>query len=153
MDQEFDVGRNVYLDRDPQGTVRQLRHVDEPFVSQARTPQLAAADYLHSYGDLLQLAPPELGSLGLSPATEPEDAGVEFRYLLQKEQFDTATVAYNQTALGLPVFEAGVAVQMKTSPFRVLSSQSTQHPDVRVDRPNPDVVKRAEALDAGQLTR
>ncbi|MDQ1485808.1 MAG: zinc metalloprotease ZmpB, partial [Actinomycetota bacterium] len=42
---------------------------------------------------------------------------------------------------------------MKTSPFRVLSSQSTQHPDVRVDRPNPDVVKRAEALDAGQLTR
>src|SRR6266566_5290434 len=153
MEQEFDATRNVYLDRDQQGTVRQLRHVDAPFVSQGRTPQLAAAEYLHNFGDLLQLTAAELGHLGLPPATQPQDAGVEFRYLGEKQQFDMATVAYNQTALGLPVFEAGVAVQMKTAPFRVLSSQSTQHPDIHVDRPTADAVKRAESLQAAQLAR
>src|SRR5689334_19412258 len=114
MDQEFDSARNVYLDRDKAGLVRQLRHLHAPFVSQARTPQLVAADYLHTFGDLLQVPASELGNLGLSPSRHPENVGVELRYLSQSVQFDTATVAYNQTALGLPVFQAGVAVQMKT---------------------------------------
>ena len=130
MDQEFNVGRNVYLDRDQQGTVRQLRHIDQPFASPARTPQLVAADYLHSYADLLQVPATGLAHITESPAQRPEPADVELRYLGEKQQFDTATVAYHQTALGRPVWEAGVAVQMTVSPFRVLSSQSTQHPDV-----------------------
>jgi hypothetical protein len=153
MEQEFNAGRNVYLDRDQLGIVRQLRHIDAPFESLARTPQLAAAEYLHRFGDLLELPASALDNLGLSPAPLPEDADVEFRYLLDKQQFDTATVAYNQTVLGLPVFEAGVAVQMKTAPFRVLSSQSTQHPNLRVVRPSADVLKRAELLSAAQLGR
>jgi hypothetical protein len=51
------------------------------------------------------------------------------------------------------VFEAGVAVQMKTAPFRVLSSQSTQHPDIHVHRPSADALKRAQSLSAAQLAR
>jgi len=153
MDQEFDVGRNVYLDRDEHGTVRQLRHVDVPFQSHARTPQLVAAEYLHSFADLLELPPAGLGRLSDSPARRPEAAEVELRYLGEKEQFDTATVAFHQTALGLPVWEAGVAVQMTTSPFRVLSSQSTQHPGVRVDPPGEDELKRVESLSSAQLAR
>ena len=81
MQQEFVAGRNVYLDRDQQGTVRQLRHIDAPFVSKASTPQLVAADYLHQFGDLLQLPTSELDHLSLSPSAEPEDVGVELRYL------------------------------------------------------------------------
>jgi hypothetical protein len=153
MDQEFIADRDVYLDRDQLGTVRQLRHLDAPFASATNTPQLAAAEYLHSYGDLLELTTSELEALSLHPAAEPEDVGVELRYLGEKQQFDTATVAYNQTVLGLPVFEAGVAVQMKTAPFRVLSSQSTQHPEIHVDHPTAAALKRAQALNAAQLAR
>jgi len=151
MQQEFVASRNVYLDRDQQGTVRQLRHIDAPFVSRAATPQLVAADYLHQFGDLLQLPTTELDHLSLSPSAEPEDVGVELRYLGEKHQFDTATVAYHQTALGLPVFEAGLAVQMATAPFRVMSSQSTQHPDIHVERPDADALKQAESISPGQL--
>jgi zinc metalloprotease ZmpB len=153
MDQEFNVGRNVYLDRDQGGTVRQLRHVDQPFPSQARTPQLVAADYLNSYADLLEVPATGLAHITESPAQRPEPADVELRYLGEKQQFDTATVAYHQTALGLPVWEAGVAVQMTVSPFRVLSSQSTQHPDVHVEAPDDDALKRAESLSTTQLAR
>lgn len=153
MEQEFDAARNVYLDRDKQGAVRQLRHLDAPFASTARTPQLVAGEYLRSFGDLLQVPASELGNLGLAPSPSPVDAGVELRYLGEKQQFDTATVAYHQTALGLPVFEAGIAVQMKTGPFRVMSSQSTQHPDVQVIRPTADALKKAESIQAAQLAK
>jgi zinc metalloprotease ZmpB len=153
MEQEFNAGRNVYLDRDPHGAVRQLRHLDAPFLSNANTPQLVASEYLHSFGDLLQLPATELDHLGLPPSPQPEDVGVELRYLGEKHQFDTATVAYHQTALGLPVFEAGLAVQMATAPFRVLSSQSTQHRDLHVEPPDADALKRADSLSGVQLSR
>ena len=71
MEQELNTGRNVYLDRDLKGTVRQLRHVDVPFHSTARTPQLVAAEYLHGFGDLLELTPSELANLGLYPPRRP----------------------------------------------------------------------------------
>jgi hypothetical protein len=153
MDQQFDPARNVYVDRDQHGAVRALQHVDAPFASAARTPQLVAADYLSQYGDLLQLDASRLGHLGDSPTTRPITADVELRYLGEKSQFDTATVAYHQTVLGLPVWEAGVAVQMRTAPFRVLSAQSTQHDDIKVSAPGEDALKRAESLSRGELSR
>lgn len=153
MEQQFDVARNVYLDRDQHGAVRQLRHVDAPFPSQARTPQLVAAEYLGVFGDLLEVPATELAHLSDSPAARPERTDVELRYLGEKQQFDTATVAYHQTALGLPVWEAGVAVQIRTEPFRVVSAQSTQHTDVHVEPPDDDAVKRAESITPTQLAR
>ncbi|MFN2560276.1 MAG: hypothetical protein ABR571_03115 [Jatrophihabitans sp.] len=151
MRQDFDAARNVYLDRDPGGVVAQLRHLGAPFVTTARTPQLAAADYLTGYADLLEIEPAQLANLASSPASMPEKAPVEFRYLTEKSQFDMTTVAYQQTVLGLPVFEAGVAVQMKTDPFQVVSSQSTQHLELEVKRPSADAVKRAQSISVGQL--
>jgi hypothetical protein len=153
MQQEFIANRNVYLDRDPSGAVRQLRHIDAPVISQAHTPQLVASEYLHSYRDLLELPNTELASLGLAPSSQPEEVGVELRYLGQSQQFDTATVAYHQTVLGLPIFQAGLAVQMKTGPFQVICAQSTQHSKVHVDRPNDEALKRAESIQATQLAR
>jgi hypothetical protein len=38
MNQKFNPARNVYLDRDEQGLVRQLLHTHAPVASQARTP-------------------------------------------------------------------------------------------------------------------
>src|SRR6266436_27965 len=55
MNQEFNIARNVYLDRDEQGVVRQLLHIHAPVAIQAGTPQLAAADYLHQFGEPLAL--------------------------------------------------------------------------------------------------
>ena len=151
MNQEFNSARNAYLDRDEKGVVRQLLHTHSPVLIQARTPQLGAAEYLHRFGELLGLTPKQLGRLSQSPSSGIEDAPVEYRFLQEKRQFDTVTVAYYQTDLGLPVWQAGVAVQIKLDPLRVLSAQSTAHPDVKVKPPSSRAVKRAESLDAEEL--
>jgi hypothetical protein len=153
MNQEFNSARNVYLDRDEQGVVRQLLHTHAPVAIQAGTPQLVAADYLHQFGELLGLTPAELANLSLTPSISIEDASVEYRFLEEKRQFDSATVAYYQTDLGLPVWQAGVAVQMKLNPFRVLSSQSTLHTDLDVKSPSASKVKQAESISEGELAR
>jgi hypothetical protein len=153
MNQEFNAAESVYVDRDQRGTVRQVLHFDAPFESRAFTPQLAGAEYLERFADLLGLEPGQLTNLGLPPETRVTDAPVEYRFLAEKRQDDMVTVAYQQTALGLPVWEAGIAVQMQVEPFRVLSAQSTQHPEVEVKRPSASAVKRAESLDEDELAR
>ncbi|HYX50826.1 MAG TPA: hypothetical protein VE843_13840, partial [Ktedonobacteraceae bacterium] len=153
MNQEFNSARNVSLELDETGIVRQLLHTQAPFISQGRTPQLAAAEYLHQFGDLLGLTSDQLKNLSQTPSSTVEDAPVEYRFLQEKHQFDTATVAYYQTDLGLPVWQAGVAVQMKLNPFRVISAQSTRHPDLNVTPPSRDAVKRTASLNEEELAR
>jgi zinc metalloprotease ZmpB len=149
--QELDVARNVYLDLDEQGVVRGLLHFNEPFASAAPTPQLVAANYLESFSDLLGLEAAQLAQLGLSPGTSITKDGVEYRFLLEKQQEGITTVAYQQTALSLPIWQAGLAVQIQTDPFRVLSSQSSRHPEVSVTPPSAAALKRAEEIDDEEL--
>lgn len=151
MTQELDAARNVYLDRDDEGVVRGLLHFNEPFASAAATPQLVAAEYLESFSDLLGLETAQLQALGQEPGTQITDDKVEYRFQLEKAQPGVTTVAYQQTVLSLPIWEAGVAVQIQTQPFRVLSSQSTRHPEVSVEPPRPSAVKQAEEIDAAKL--
>jgi zinc metalloprotease ZmpB len=150
--QEFDASANAYVDRDKAGVARQLLHLQAPFRSSAPTLQLAAAEYLRNFAELLDIEPGQLDNLGLAPDTHPTNAAVEYRFLGEKQQLDSATVAYQQTALGLPVWEAGLAVQLKRGdPLRVLSSQSTQHPDIEVKSPARKAVATAESIDEREL--
>ncbi len=153
MTQEFNPARNVYLDKDAQGTVIQLNHTHAPVLISGNTPQIVAGTYLNQFGELLGLASGQLKNLSLSPSTSVEQANVEYRFSLEKHQFDTATVAYYQTDLGLPVWQAGISVQLKLNPFRVLSAQSTRHPDLEVKAPSDKAVKKAEAINEEELAR
>lgn len=148
MQQTFDQPRNVYIDRVAEDDVVALRHLDAPVRLSARTPQAAAAEYLHQFGDLLLVPDEALAHLDASPSRQVEDAPVELRFDRESAQFDATTVAYQQTALGLPVVGAGVAVHLIDG--RALSSTSTTHPKVEVEPPDPDDVARA--LDLGAAT-
>src|ERR1017187_9810931 len=151
MSEEFNESANVHVDRDVHGVVRSALHVEQLFVSKAATAQLAAREYLEKFAGLLGLTPTELGGLGLSPETHPVATGVEYRLWEEKTQFDTTTVVFSQTCLGLPVWEAALAVQMKQRPFRVMSAQSTAHIDVQVERPTDGALKKLAGLDKGAL--
>ena len=151
MRQELDVARNVYLDRDDQGIVRGLMHFNAPVEIDARTPQLVAANYLARFSDLLGVTAEELAQLSLSPGKQITKDGVELRFLQEKRNGGIVTVSYQQTILSLPIWEAGLAVQVQTSPFRVMSSQSSRHSEVSVDPPSAAEIKRAEAIDAEAL--
>jgi hypothetical protein len=151
--QEFDSERNAYIDWDPDGFARQLIHTHAPVVIEATTAQAAAEDYLHQFREPLGLASEQLRHLSSTPADRIGRAPVELRFSEEKRQFDTATVAYQQTDLGLPVWQAGVAVQMKVDPFRVMVCQSTLHPDPEVKRPSTRAVTAAESIDEEQLAQ
>lgn len=144
MHQRFESQRNVYVDIDTKGLPRQLLHTHAPISVGGSTPQLAAALYLSQFGDLLGLGPTELKNLALSPSSTVGTEAVEYRFAQEKSQGDMVTVAYQQTALSLPVWRAGLAVQLKLDPFRVVSAQSTAHAEVEAQPPKPDAVQRAE---------
>ena len=135
MSHEFDRAAKVHLDRDEHGNVRDLLHVEEHYVSRVHTPQLAAREYLEKFGPMLGITAAELKHFGESPERRPIDAPVEYRFLEEKSQFDTVTVVLNQTCLGLPIWEAAIAVQMRRDPLIVMSAQSTSHTHVRVEAP------------------
>ena len=153
MYQEFDQAHRVHINRDDKGHPRELLHIDENVVSTAPTAQLAAQDYLARYGNLLDVGAGETNNLAMAAQPEPSDAGGELRFDTEKRNMDMTTVLYRQTHFGLPVWHGGVAVHMKEKPYRVVSSQSTRHPDVDVKRPGRDAMARLKKIDAGTLRK
>jgi zinc metalloprotease ZmpB len=150
MHQEFDSTTKTFVQTDEQGIVRGLVP-DEPVVSGAATAQLAAQEYLEQHADLLGVAPAALDNLSGTRETQPVDAGDEFRIHTEKQQFDTTTVAYDQTYFGLPVWEASVAVHVKHEPYRVVAASSTRHPDLSATRPPETALKRFKEIDEQTL--
>jgi zinc metalloprotease ZmpB len=150
MIQEFDRARQVYINRDAQGIARELLHFDHPVQIVARTPQAAAGDYLRRFGDLLGISQSQLSNLDNPPSATLTQDGVEYRRLSEKAQFDTVTASFAQTDLGVPVWEAGVALTL-VGGDKVLSAQSTLHPKVSVATPSAEALKHLQELDAEQL--
>lgn len=153
MSHEFDDRDRVHAHRDGQGVVRDLLHIEEPFISTGGTPQLAAREYLDKFGPLLGIAHEQLGNLGLAPEAAPIDAPVEYRFLDEKVQFDTVALVFSQTCLGLPIREAGLTLHMRREPLQVVSAQSTLHTDVDLTPPGERAVARLLKLDVKTLAR
>ena len=139
MFEEFDARSQTKILRDDAGVARALSH-DRYVSSEARTPQLAAGDYLARYTELLGVQEEELKHLFVPTEQEPTADKVEYRLLSEKHQFDLTTVAFYQTYFGLPVWEAGLSITMKENPLRIIGAQTTRHPDPKVKRPSAQAV-------------
>lgn len=136
----FRITDNVNVERDPDGVVRQLEHVQEPFVAQPNaslgftqetSPRALAEDYLREvaplYGFSEMLPSGDAGLRTVEPAAE---TGAQVQFAEEKPVTGTTTLSYVQTYQGIPVWEAGVNVTVQESPTRVTSSQSSVHLDV-----------------------
>lgn len=153
MHQEFNEANKVHINRDDKGNAKDLIHNEDRFVSQANTPQQAATEYLSKYGGLLGITSEETGNLTLAAEKEVGDSTSELRLDKEMRQFDTTTVAYQQTHFGLPVWHAGVTVHMKGKPYEVISSQSTRHSDVDAKRPSAAVLAKVKKVSAATLKK
>lgn len=151
MYQEYVPQYQATINRDGQGLVREILHLDKPWRANGPTPTLAVAAYLAEFGNLLNIQPAELSNMTLPPATELTSNSNEYRMLSEKRMFDTTTLTLQQTYFGLPVWEAGLSVHIKDNSSAVLSLQTTGHPAIQVAKPNEDAVKRALALSEQDL--
>ena len=153
MSQEFDASANAFVNRDERGVVRDALHLEGPFVTSAATAQLAAQQYLERFHALFGISSEELRALGAASAIRPESAGVEYRFLAERSQFDTTTVVFSQTCLALPVWGGSMSVSMRRDPYRVISAVSTALPDVQVSAPSEGDVDRLLGITPAQLAR
>ena len=114
----------------------------------ARLPQLAAAEFLTEHARRRRRTPQWLSGAALTTGSEDVDledggsADIELRFDGEKRQFDTTTVAYQQTWRGLPVWRCGVTVTMRTDPVRVANVHSTAHREIEVELPTRTDLKR-----------
>ena len=61
---------------------------------------------------------------------------------------------YQQTRFGLPVWHGGVAIHMKTKPYRVISSQSTRHTDLDdLKKPSKVAMTRLKKINKVALSK
>lgn len=149
------LGKNVHIGRRPDGSVSLLRHNQAPFtVEMAGIPVPSPRNLAHAYLERVR-SDYGFGADWLSTLDErlegklrPE--GSRLRLHGEKAIQDVRVVAYGQTYLGLPVWEAGVSARLQATPLRVVSSQSTAHLKVDLKLPSnkqgePDL-KRVQAL-------
>jgi len=154
MFQGFSKARKVYINRDAQGVARELLHFDSPVAIQAATPELVAAEYLRKYGDLLGIASGQLAHVSSPPSQTLTNDSVEYRLLKDFSTSETTgTVALSQTDFGIPVWRAGVGVNLRLNPAQVVSSVSTLLTGLKVEKPTSDAIARLQALDNAELAR
>ena len=133
---------------DSAGRVRKLSHPRKPYSSSVETlaaevsakqPRELAEEYVREVLPQYQLGADMATNLSAAVSGEMDDQeGPQLRLSGEKVLRDQATVSYSQTYMGLPIWEAGLAVQMRGRPFQVMGSQSSVHYEVSVEPPEQD---------------
>jgi zinc metalloprotease ZmpB len=144
----YDAAAKATLLRDAADRLRAVTHVDDYPVVEAGSASAAALEYLQDKTSMFALAATELDGAQqhLSFLDPRGDHAHEFRLREEKSAFDTATVAFNQTWLNLPVWEAGLTVTLKRAPWRALGSTSTVETGVDAKMPSTSAIERFKAL-------
>ncbi|RYF61132.1 MAG: hypothetical protein EOO39_31765, partial [Cytophagaceae bacterium] len=120
MHQAMQPGKQTLLTLDTAGIVRDMNHSEEPVQVAGNSAREVADAYLQRQTDQFMVQPASMQSLSREVALAPEEEAAGLRFTSEKSQFDITTVGYQQTYFGLPVWNAGVAVQVKDGPYRVV---------------------------------
>ena len=129
---------NVRVGRDDEGRVRVLHHPREPFTPDpaARahpSPRELADAYVREVLPLYGLPEEQAADLSAGVRGQPADEGPRLKLDQEKQVLDTVVVSYQQTVLGLPIWQAALQVRIYGDPPAVASSDSTLHHDVDVE--------------------
>ncbi len=149
--QAIQAGQQTLLTLDTAGVVRDMNHSEQPVQLTGDSAREVADAYLQQQTDQFTLQPDALTNLSKSVAPAPEEEAEGFRFTTEKSQFDITTVGYQQTYFGLPVWNSGVAVQVKHGPYRVISSQNSAATDLAPAKPSDEAIKKMKGLKGAQL--
>lgn len=151
MFQRFDPTSRTFVNVTVDGRATAQLHLQKPFTAQARSPEALAAAYLRSEGGRYGIAPGEVQQSAETPLGTVTDEGVRYRQVDAKRIMGITTVDYAQTLRGIPVWHAGVAVQVRNAPLEVLGSRFSGLEKLAVDPPSPEAVKRVEGMKPKEL--
>jgi hypothetical protein len=134
----FNITRNVRIKRDQQGRAQLIHHIQEPYKQAAGvlpTPGNLASAYMQDVAEIYAIPKQALTTLQEPVSRKIKDEETRLRFLEQKRIVNATVIGYQQTYLGLPVWEAIVTVRLHEDPLRVTSSVSAIHHDVKVKKP------------------
>jgi hypothetical protein len=135
----FEITPNVTVEYDEQGVARHIEHIAQPYFSPDKDLRGVAADYVVAVAQEYGLARRMLADVDASVGDElAEGEGTALHFAEEKSVMETTLISYQQTYLGLPVWEAGVAVVLQDKPPRVTSSSSTIHTEIDAKSPPAD---------------
>jgi zinc metalloprotease ZmpB len=159
----LDLTPETHVRRDKDGIVRQLSHAREPYrpgaasflaagVAQPRlTPRALAEHYLRDASEVFGFTQAATANFAATTSGSPTQAGVELRFKEEKAQENAVTVAYDQTVLGLPIWNAGVTVRVNGAELSVTGSHNATHYDVQVRPPKADSAYLPHSMDATKV--
>lgn len=136
----FSLTPNVHVERAQDGSVRQLRHLQQPYAAAATSPRPLAVEYVRDVASIYNIPAGALVALNTQFhqtdlfSLEPQ----RLHFHSQTDFLGTSTISYVQTIGGLPIWEAGFGVTVQSDPLRVTSSWSTLHQGVKVAEPRPE---------------
>ena len=139
----FEESPNVHVGRDQAGRARVLRHPRVAFSAQRAglpesSPRGLADAYVRAVLPIYGVPPEQAADLSASLRREPGREGPQLRFGQEKRVLDSVVVSYQQTVLGLPIWQSALEVRMYGDPLRVASSDSTLHYDVLLEPPTRD---------------
>jgi hypothetical protein len=145
------ITSNVHVERAPDGTVRQLRHLQQPYFEGQLVGRSLAERYVQDVAGFYQFPPDALTTLSspFHPTNNFSDEATRLFCYGESALLGTSTITFVQTLGGLPIWEAGLSVTVQTGPDRVTCSHTTFHYDAKVAVPKRDF----HAYDVGELER
>ncbi|MEO6653978.1 MAG: hypothetical protein ABIP17_15125 [Ilumatobacteraceae bacterium] len=156
MSEQYLNDEQIYLQRDLIGDATVLRPAERARKTVAQLPQQAAAEFLSVHAAEIGVQAEWLtgSGVGLVDVTELADGDrIELVVVAEKRQFDTTTVAFQQTWNGIPVWRRGTTATMKTDPARITGVQNTAYPDITVERPSDAKLKASITTKRSIVTR
>jgi hypothetical protein len=135
-----DESPDVHVGRDEEGRVRVLRHPRDAFSAERAglaepSPRELADAYVRAVLPLYEIGAEQAAELSAAVRRQPLEEGPRLKVDQEKHLLDTVVVSYQQTVLGLPIWQSALQVRMYGEPLRVASSDSTLHHDVEVEPP------------------
>src|SRR6267378_1928322 len=103
----FTISPAVEIERGPGGEVRGLYHSGQPYgpIENVLNAKSLAEAYLRAVAPIYGIDPAWLNELDKTPSDSVEDVTTELRFTHQDAIAGTATVSFQQTYFGLPIWQ------------------------------------------------
>ena len=147
MQTVYDPNLKANLTIDDQKNVRSINHFQDYWRSEKQNPIEIATDYFNQIADLIKVSKESLKNMYQNVSyTEPKEQEIEYRLSEEKQYFDSITFGFYQTFLNVPVWQAGLTVTLKSSPYRIISAVNTSQQGIDAELPIKEKIEQHKKM-------